>query len=120
MGTEPFGQALTDPRALPSLELEGPQCHPVPVQQELGSYSRCRVTRTPHCWELGLQAISITVHESLLASNARWAVEQKISKKEVLLLAFLHSACGDREGQHCSSTQEHPSPYQGWCSILVE
>lgn len=53
----------------------------MPVQQEgrVGGYSRCRTTHTAQWWEWGLQAISVTVHLSLLASNACWAVEQKLS-----------------------------------------
>lgn len=120
--TDPFGQALVDRRALPSLQLRGPQwqCHPVPLHRRVASYSRCRTTRTAQWWEGLLQAISITVHRSLLPSNTCWAVEQKLSKKELFLLAVFHSSCGDSEGQHCSPTQGLPSitpPHRQACRM---
>lgn len=62
------------------------------VRTSSESKGKCRTTRTAQWWELGLQAIRITVHKSLLASNTRWAVEQKLSKKEMFLLAVLHSS----------------------------
>lgn len=91
------------------------------MQQEGGSYSQCRTTLTAQWWERGWQDISITMHPSLLALNTCWAVEQKLSKKELLLLAVLHSSCSDsEEGQHCSPTQGLPRnlpPHRQGCRM---
>lgn len=57
------------------------------------------------------------MHVSLLALKACWPVEQKLSKKEMLMLAVLHSACRDSKGSVLSpklgTAKEHPAPSPG-------
>ena len=88
-----------------------------PQGRMVGSYSLCRTARTAQCWERGSQEVSITVHVSLLALKACWPVEQKLSKKETLTLAVLHSACSDSRGSAPSprpgTPEEHPAPAPG-------
>lgn len=61
-GTEPLGQALVELRALPSLPLWGPQCHPVPVQQEGGII--LTVQDHPHGPAVGLALVGCQRHRA--------------------------------------------------------
>lgn len=68
----------------------------------VGPYSLCTTACTAQCWERGSRELSVTVHVSLLALKARWLVEQKLSKKEMLVPAAVHSTCSDSKGSAAS------------------
>lgn len=85
-------------------------------QQGFGPHSRCTTACTAQRW--GVEEASVTVHLSLWMSNACRPMEQKISKKDSLLLAALQSACGDKQGlgtaAHAPGAPQHHAPSPGW------